>query len=199
MSTDKEQKVPTTQRSDYMRDYYRQNKDRILNQRKRRYQNDGEYRDKLNNSRRRTRILINEPQIIQSAGIDTEQEKEVEVAHLCLMRVLNPKDRAQSAVCKMYSIAGAALMAGVEKDKLIHWLYLGKLPQPLYRNDKNWRLYTEYEVAALKRIIKSHRLWCRANNYSFRMSQDLQEKIAKRFSQLVGGVEPDAYEVHDDL
>ena len=200
MSTDNEQKrSKTTIRSDYMRDYYRENKQRILDQRKRRYQNDHEYREKLNNSRRKTRVLMSEPQKIQSVGLNTEEEREVEVAHLCLMRVLNPKDRGLSVVCKMYSMSGAALMCGVEKDKLLHWLYKDKLPQPRYRSASNWRLYTEYEVAILKRYFKMHRTWCRANNYAFRMNKDLSDKIQNKFDELLGGVDPKDYEAHNDL
>lgn len=185
-------------RSEYMRDYYKENKQRILNQRKRRYQNDESYRDKLNESRRKSRVINSEPQVIQSVGINTEEEQEVEVAHLCKMRVLNPHDRNQSAVCKMYSLSGAALLIGVEKEKLAHWLYMDRLPQPRYRNKNNWRLYTQYEVDVLKRYFTAHRRWCRANNYTFRLTQDLQDKITAKFDQLIGGVLASEYKGQED-
>lgn len=195
MSTD--EKSPLN-RGSYMQEYYRKNKARILSQRRNRYQKDQEYRESLNHSRRLSRQLQTEPVKVQSVDIDTEQEKEIDVAHLCKMRVLNPNDKSQSAVVKMYSLSGTALALGIEKYKIESWLYNKKLPLPRYRNKQNWKLYTEDEVEILQKCFLYHRRQCQNNNYQFRLTKALREKIDNRFSVLVGGLNPERYENNDE-
>ena len=197
MSTDKENNTPLN-RATYMQEYYRHNKDRILAQRKRRYQNDEEYRDKRNQMRRKTRQVNNERMVIQSVDLDTEKEIIEEVSHLCNMKVLHPQERHRFAVCRMFSLSNTAMALGVEKTKLDHWIYLKKIPEPRYRNKQNWRLYTEDEVLAMKNAFAWHRRHCRNNNYVFRLNKKLMDRIDEKFSKLVGGVKPERFAENDE-
>ena len=112
-----------TNRSGYMQDYFRKNKERILGQRQRRYRSDPEYRKKVNESRRLSRQIKAAPEIIQSAGVNTEEEI-MPVA--TKMRVLHPKDNNLRAVVSMYTLGDTALALGVEKHKVDHWVYMKK-------------------------------------------------------------------------
>ena len=168
-----------------MQDYYRKNKERILVQRQRRYNSDPEYRKKVNESRRLSRQIKLAPEIIQSAGDNTEEEN-MPVA--TKMRVLHPQDNTLSAVVSMYTMGDVALALGVEKHKIDHWVYMKKLPQPRYRNKSNWRLYTEDELDIIKRYFLLYRRKFRNNNYSFRLTKEMSEKIQDSCSLLVGGL-----------
>ena len=174
-----------TNRAGYMQDYYRKNKERILVQRQRRYNSDPEYRKKVNESRRLSRQIKLAPEIIQSAGVNTEEEN-MPVA--TKMRVLHPQDNTLSAVVSMYTMGDVALALGVEKHKIDHWVYMKKLPHPRYRNKSNWRLYTEDELDIIKRYFLLYRRKFRNNNYSFRLTKEMSEKIQDSCSLLVGGL-----------
>ena len=184
-----------TNRSGYMQDYYRKNKERILGQRQRRYRSDPEYRKKVNESRRLSRQIKAAPEIIQSAGVNTEEEI-MPVA--TKMRVLHPKDNKLSAVVSMYTLGDTALALGVEKHKVDHWVYMKKLPQPRYRNKSNWRLYTEDELDIIKRYFLLYRRKFRNNNYTFRLTKEMSEKIQESCSKLVGGLLPTRFEESDN-
>lgn len=182
-------------RSGYMNSYYRKNKERILAQRKRRYQSDAEYRDRLNNQRRMSRRLNQEPQVYQSADVDESTDhKEIDMSLITKMRVLHPNDRSLSCVCDMHTIKSLAYSLNVEKRKIDAWLAQDKLPQPRYRNDRNWRLYTEYEVKAMESAFKKARKVAKLNNYAFRLTQEVRKNIEMKFSNFVGGIPEDQYE-----
>tara|TARA_Y100001973_G_C5160008_1_gene312989 strand:- start:328 stop:891 length:564 start_codon:yes stop_codon:yes gene_type:complete len=184
-----------TNRSGYMQEYYRKNKERILDQRKRRYASDDEYREKVNESRRLSRNIKSAPQIIQSAGVNTEEEN---MPVPTKMRVLHPEDKSLSAIVSMYTLGDAALAIGVEKHKIDHWVYMKKLPQPRYRNKSNWRLYTEDELDIIKRFFIIYRRKFRNNNYTFRLTKELSNKINEACGKLVGGLLPVRFEEQSD-
>ena len=114
------------------------------------------------------------------------------------MRVLHPKDNNLSAVVSMYTLGDTALALGVEKHKVDHWVYMKKLPQPRYRNKSNWRLYTEDELDIIKRYFLLYRRKFRNNNYTFRLTKEMSEKIQESCSKLVGGLLPTRFEESDN-
>lgn len=191
MSTDSK----PNNRSSYMSSYYRKNKERILAQRKRRYQSDADYRDRLNEQRRMSRRLNQEPQVYQSADVDeSTSNKEIDMTLITKMRVLHPTDRSLSCVCDMHTLKSLSYSLNVEKRKIDAWLAQDKLPQPRYRNDRNWRLYTEYEVKAMESVFKKARKEAKLNNYTFRLTQEVRKNIERKISSLVGGIPVDNYE-----
>mgnify|MGYP003951704167 CR=1 FL=1 len=191
MSTEDTPKSSRSNRNSYMQDYYKKNKDHILNQRSRRYKSDKDFRDRINLSRRKTRYLNNHDEKVQS--VDYLKEIEVNVAKT-KMRVIHPTDRTKSAVVNMYTLGDTALALGVDKNKLDNWLYRKALPQPIYRNKSNWRLYTEDQVQIMQQQFLTHKKQARKNNYTFRLTEDLQKIIKDKFSNLVGGINETNYE-----
>lgn len=180
----------TQSRSSYQRDYYLKNKQRILNRRKKMYQNDEEYRKKINKQRRTAR-LRKEQDSYQSAPALPKNE-EVEVEYNCEMKVLSA-DREKSHICKMYTITAVAMKLRLDKKRLEHLIYLRKIPRALYRNANGWRMYTEYEMNILVKAFAKFRKQATLNNYKFRVTQDLCVYIRTKFDVLVGGIPADKF------
>jgi len=183
MSEDMELKT-SNNKLKYNREYYNKNKDRIREQKKKRYQNDADYRNELNLKRRKARGVS-----IESPIID---ETEVEVAYDCVMKVLSP-DQTKSCVCKMYTMSGTAQKMRIKKEKLIHWIYLEKLPNARYRNDSNWRLFTEFEVEIMRKAFTKFRKKATVNNYRFKLTKELTDYINQEFTDLIGGIPADKF------
>lgn len=191
MSTDS----TSTNRAGYMNSYYRKNKERILAQRKRRYRSDSDYRNRLNEQRRMSRRLNQEPQVYQSAEVDsTPKIKESSLGLITKMRVIHPTDKSMSCVCNMHTLKSLSYSLNVDKRKIDAWLAQDKLPQPRYRNDRNWRLYTEFEVKAMESAFKKARKIAKLNNYTFRLTKEVRKDVQDRLSCFVGGVPVDHYE-----
>ena len=178
-------------RASYHRNYYAENKERILAQRRKRYKNDDDYRQASLAKRRRERHLLQ-----KEVYTSLEIKPEVEVKHDCIMKVLSA-DQTKSAIVKMYTPKGVAMKIGIEKSKFVHWVYLGKLPNANYRNERNWRLYTEYEVQILVRAFNKFKKKARLNNYRFRLSKEMTEYIQTKFTELVGGVPAEEFKNND--
>ena len=173
----------------YQREYYAQNKERIKTQRRNRYQNDDEYRAEFNRKRRMKR---NRKNMIESYDSLNVEEEVTDVSFDCMMKVLSA-DKTKSCVCKMYTMNGVALQVRVNKDKLVHWVYLKKIPNAKYRNGSNWRLYTEYEVDLLKRAFKHFRKKASLDNRKFTLTKEMTVYIFKRFDSLIGGIPEDKF------
>ena len=191
MSTEETKKKSQPSRNSYMQDYYKKNKEHILNQRSRRYKSDKDFRDRINLSRRKARRLNNHDEKVQS--VDYLKKVEVTVAKT-KMRVIHPTDRTKSAIVNMYTLGDTALALGVDKNKLDNWLYRKALPQPIYRNKSNWRLYTEDQVQIMQRYFLMYKKQARKNNYTFRLTEELKKIIKDKFSTLVGGINETNYE-----
>ena len=164
----------------YNREYYHKNKNRIKEQKKKRYKNDADYRDELNLKRRKARSVIDQ-------NTNIIDETEVEVAYDCVMKVLSP-DESKSCICKMYTMSGTAQKMKINKEKLVHWIYLEKIPNARYRNPSNWRLFTEFEVEIMRKAFAKFRKKATINNYRFKLTKELTEYINQEFSSLVGGI-----------
>lgn len=174
---------------EYQRDYYAENKERIKKQRRNRYQNDDEYRAEFNRKRRLKRNRINMTESYDSLYVE---EEVTDVSFDCMMKVLSA-DQTKSCVCRMYTMNGVALQVRVNKDKLVHWVYLKKLPNAKYRNGSNWRLYTEYEVELLKRAFKHFRKKASLDNRKFTLTKEMTAYIFKKFDTLIGGIPEDKF------
>jgi hypothetical protein len=176
-------KVTSDNKLKYNRAYYAKNKERIREQKKKRYQSDAEYRESLNLKRRKSRPLID------TTLVDGKEE---EVAYDCVMKVLSP-DQTKSCVCKMYTMSGTAQKIKVKKEKLIHWIYLEKLPNARYRNASNWRLFTEFEVEIMQKAFAKFRRKATQNNYRFKLDKELTDYINNKFADLIGGIPVESF------
>lgn len=180
-------------RAAYMREYYLKNKTRLMERRRNRYQQDAEYRAEYNRQRRARSLLQRTEEFVQSA----QPTEEVVLVPTYKMKVVSP-DRRSSAIVSMYTLREVALALGISKEKIVHWIYLEKLPEPKYRNANNWRLYTEYEVEFLKRGFARFKKKARLENYKFRMTRELSDYLNDKFRTLVGGVPSDVFESVED-
>ena len=176
-------------RATYQRVYYLSNKERIKNARSKRYQNDNEFRDRINLQRRKSRNLKN---MDSYQSIGSIKEEEVDILEDCMMKVMSP-NQSKSHICKMYSITGVAMRIRVDKKRLEHLIYQGKVPRARYRNIKGWRVYTEYELKILMRAFARFRKQATLNNYKFRFTKEMADYINLKFSKLVGGIPTDMY------
>lgn len=196
MSTDN----TSGKRSRYMNSYYRKNKERILAQRKRRYASDDSYRDKLNEQRRQGRRRKQEPEVYQSSEVNSEAERDGDkvMEFTSRMKVIHPYERGLSCICVMHTIKSTAFAVNVDKRKLEGWLAQSNVPRPRYRNHRNWRLYTEFEVKQMELCFKKYRKKAKLNNYVFRLTKEVKEDLENRFKNLVGGIPSESYEADDE-
>lgn len=176
-------------KTEYQREYYSKNKDRIKTQRKTRYQKDEEYRNAFNLKRRMSRHKKQLIDIYDSLDLAPVEDN---VLHDCVMKVLST-DQTQSCICKMYTMKGIALEVRVDKVKLVHWVYLERLPNANYRNGSNWRLYTEYEVQILKRAFAHFRKKANLENRKFTLTKEMSAYCFARFEELIGGIPEDQF------
>lgn len=182
-------------RQEYQREYYQRNKERILEQRKR-CSADPERRKKINKKRRASRRALEVVDKVQSLDYDATPPREVDMPKY-KMRILHP-DRDKSCICTMYTLRELSIALNINQTKVQHWIYLDKLPHARYRDSRNWRLYTEYEVEIMKKAFFKFRKKATLENYKFRLTKELSEFVQNKFSELVGGVPLDQFVPHED-
>ena len=93
----------------------------------------------------------------------------------------------------MYTMSGTAQKIKVKKEKLIHWIYLEKLPNARYRNASNWRLFTEFEVEIMQKAFAKFRRKATQNNYRFKLDKELTDYINNKFADLIGGIPVESF------
>jgi hypothetical protein len=173
-------------RSQYMKSYYEENRDKILERRKLRYANEAEYRKKINTQRRNTRRRkqkLDNRYVNLGDSIRDEGEP---------MKIYNP-ERTHYAIVRMYTVGRVADLIGVPRTQFYSWLHKGRIPEANYVKANGWRLYTEYEMRVLKRIVRSAKISLSMKAYQFRMNQRLKEEIFTQLNALVGGVPASAF------
>tara|TARA_Y100000592_G_scaffold48647_3_gene77102 strand:- start:5299 stop:5859 length:561 start_codon:yes stop_codon:yes gene_type:complete len=182
----------TVNRTDYMKEYYEQNKDRILKSRKVRYDNDPSYRGKLARNRSETRRRFKELERLKLKKKSIESGEEFVVESGKKMKVKTPTGK--TAVVHMYTLGQVCDIVKVKKASIINWINSGKLPESLYRNHVNWRLYTDDQVLALKNVIDAEMAICIRNKRKLRMTSKLASLINEKFNELEFGVDPEKLE-----
>jgi hypothetical protein len=185
MSETKEEKVES--RSDYYSRYYKENKQRILGIRKKRYMNDEVYRARINEQRRHNR---KRKRLMKDMGKGT---KDVIRDLGKPMKVFNP-DKTMSAVVKMYTVGRMADILKIKRTQMYGWLHKGKIPEANYVMVNGWRLYTEHELDLLEDILRKEKISLGRKGYDLRMSDNLENKIKLHFDLLIGGVKPSSFE-----
>jgi len=164
-------------RSQYMREYYANNRESILAQRKKRYKNDPEFRAKQNELRRKSRK--------RKALFDHKDDHSSSAPKATRMRVSYQGDYIQ---VDMYTVAQFCRHVGLQRPRVSKWYDAGWLKRPTYSNNLGHLLYTEYEFEGLTKIIRSHRMSQAARGYKFKADQDLKDAIQQFYSTLEKGL-----------
>tara|TARA_R110000824_G_scaffold2568_2_gene11795 strand:+ start:7675 stop:8244 length:570 start_codon:yes stop_codon:yes gene_type:complete len=174
-------------RSEYFKKYYEKNKERILTKKKEVYK-DPVIKRRIKAQRDKDRARERKIKLLLSKADKTEK-----VIKGMMMRVVHPEDPSRSAVVEMFYMGKTAEIATVPKKTFLSWVSNNRVPTPLYRTARGWRVYTEYEVAIMSKYLIWYRksLWMRG--YRLQMSQDASDDLAEKFSCLVGGIPEDKY------
>lgn len=160
-----------TNRSSYMREYYLKRQKEIRESRKRRYENDPDYRDQLIERKKRDR------QIKRMKRIQENTFKVSKMPPGRKMRLPSPFDDGENIIVKMFTINEFCEITAVNRSQMIHWLNRERVPAPNYRNSRGWKLYTEWEAKALRKLIYAEKKRLGRNGYSFKMSDQLSKEM----------------------
>lgn len=185
--TKKDKEADEKARALYYQNYYKDNRERILHNRSKRYKNDDIYRARVNELRRKNR---KRKRLMKDMGKGT---KEVIRDLGKPMKVYNP-DQTMFAIVKMYTVGRMADILNIKRTQIYGWLHNGRVPEANYVMSNGWRLYTEHELAVLEELLRKEKIALGRKGYDFRMSERLEQKIKVRFEALIGGVTPSSFE-----
>ena len=182
-------------RAEYMREYYKQNKKRILGRLRSRYEKEPEWVEEQKIKRREDRK--------RRRALKKHQEAEYRKVHGNKpkgqkMKVLHPEDPSRYCVCTMYTLPETAKIIGIPKTQIKSWVHLDRIPFPQYRSKKNYRLYTEFETELLKIIVRQERRLLTKECLLMRIRPEMTEKISDAFGFLLGGVPESEFKGDDN-
>lgn len=178
----------------YQKEYYRRNRERILEERRRRYREDEEYREKMRIRDRRV-YWFKRAQERPRRKLPTLGFEDIRPLGHIRIKVTNPEDRryGKEVEVPVYGTAEIGRMLDRDGQTIRKWLKRGVLPEPHFRGwavdfttkGRNPRLYTEDEV----RIIYENR------ELLTRPAQRLADSAFSRvlheeFGKLVQGLRP---------
>lgn len=164
-------------RQTYMRSYYEDNKEKILQRRRDRYKTDPEFRERLCANRResmsRRRLLGGhaKPAPKRSTGLEmvlSVQGKTVKVA--------------------MFNLSEVASKAAVTRNRLQIWANQDWFFAPSWRNTRGHKLYTQYETEIIVNLVSSYRSILTLRGYSFRVTKQMKEEFAALKKTMIQGV-----------
>ena len=188
-----EENQEKAQRNEYMRNYYAENRERILARRKVRYANDPEYKRKLTEQRRRTRQrkrILEKRDVRKELG-DTIRDKGKP------MKIYN-NQRTHYAIVRMFTVGRVADIIGIKRTHIYNWIHGERLPEANYVMKNGWRLFTEYEVQVIQDCVRRARIRMKRGGYDFRMDKRLDEEVKNKLNALVGGVPAYAFTEQDE-
>jgi len=180
---DEKDKAP---RHNYMKTYYEENKQTILDRKKQRYANDPEYRDRIHKNKRKYRIRKKYLDNVQKGhvGSVTTGGKEMKIVSPC---------GTKSHICKLFTIGQVAHHCAIPKTQLYSWVNKKRIPMSNYTTSAGWRLYTEYEMSILKKFVMKLKVNAGREYRTLRFSDIEQLEIHEKMEHLVGGVPPELY------
>lgn len=188
-----EENKEKAERNQYMRNYYAENRERILARRKVRYANDPEYKRKLTEQRRRTRQrkrILEKRDVRKELG-DTIRDKGKP------MKIYN-NQRTHYAIVRMFTVGRVADIIGIKRTHIYNWIHGERLPEANYVMKNGWRLFTEYEVQVIQDCVRRARIRMKRGGYDFRMDKRLEEEVKTKLNALVGGVPAYAFTEQDE-
>lgn len=142
----------------YFKGYYAEKKDEILENRKKRYNEDSEYREKVLQSSRDYR---------------EEQRKEPRVKTPRYQKPLvgtAPDGRE----IQLFSVGALAMFLGRSVQAINHWEKNGLIPRTPYRDERQFRFYTPPMMAAIKEEVGTKRRL-------FPVDPEMRDKIRQKW------------------
>lgn len=133
------------QRERALKSYYK-NKEAILERRRKRYQEDPEFRAKA---------LAASAEINKKRALDRRLKLKDErfVAETPKSFRIDLPD-GKYIVQEMFTTTQLAMQLERKASSIIQWEKMGLLPEPLYKGLNNFRLYTQFQVSEIVRIYK---------------------------------------------
>lgn len=175
-------------RSQYMRDYYKTHKEAILEQRKRRYDNDPAYRAKQNEMRRKSRLKKRLFDHKEDLSDSKPKGKAMKVAV-----------KGRHLIVKMFTVAEFCRYNGVTRARVGKWHQAGWLTKPSYTNSQGHYLLTEYEFEGLSKLLRSHRMSLAGKGYKFKADDSFKAKVGEYYKGLHKGVPHSVIEEDDNV
>lgn len=175
-------------RSQYMRDYYKTHKEAILEQRKRRYDNDPVYRAKQNEMRRKSRLKKRLFDHKEDLSDSKPKGKAMKVAV-----------KGRHLIVKMFTVAEFCRYNGVTRARVGKWHQAGWLTKPSYTNSQGHYLLTEYEFEGLSKLLRSHRMSLAGKGYKFKADDSFKAKVGEYYKGLHKGVPHSVIEEDDNV
>lgn len=146
----------------YQKEYYRRNRERLLEERRRRYREDEDYREKMRIRDRRV-YWFKRAQERPRRKLPTLGFEDIRPLGHIRIKVMNHEDRryGKEVEVPVYGTAEVGRMLDRDGQTIRKWLKRGVLPEPYFRGwsvdfatrGRNPRLYTEDEA----RIIYENR------------------------------------------
>lgn len=133
----------TPTKSGYFEAYYEENKDRINNERRRRYHMDPEYRTRVLDDSRRYRDNKRGP---------TSRRVRMPRYHVPMV-----KETGDGGEIRLFSVGAFAVSLGRSVQAINNWERAGILPQTPYRDRRGFRYYTTDMMAAARHVAGEKR------------------------------------------
>lgn len=160
------------------RQWYETNRERVASQRKARYENDPEYRDRILQNRKKQREREKE----------ARQRREVQgnVLENRKLKTFKVNSDLGSCVSTFYSIGQLAKELGVAVPTLRKWERDEIIPLPIYRTEGQHRLYTEDQVQTMKEVYTENK----QGKWSLKV---FKSELSLKLNTLTLGIRPERY------
>jgi hypothetical protein len=135
-------------RSEYNRRYYLKHREKIVTQRRRKYLTDADYADRQRQRSREDMRLLRARR--KKERIEKGPRENVPSAYRHYTLDVNGEKR----VVKMYRIGALGTRLDRKRKTLLGWEADGILPEAMFRDSSNRRLYSEDQVNALVAALK---------------------------------------------
>jgi hypothetical protein len=168
------------------RSWYETNKERIALQRKSRYENDPEYREKIlaNRKRQREREKVARSQrAVKGNVLENRSYKSFKV---------NSEEHG-SAVTYFLSIGQVAAVLEMSVPTLRKWERDGVMPAPIYRSKGGHRLYTIDQSNCIKDVYATYKARAEATGSPWKLTDAFKAELALSLNNLHLGVKPSSY------
>ena len=168
------------------RQWYEANKERVAAQRKARYENDPEYRERILANRRKQREKEKHERSrreVKGNVLENRRIKQFQVNH----------DELGSVVTQFYSIGQMAKRLNLAVPTMRKWEREGVIPEAMYRSNGGHRLYTVDQVNTISEVYEKHLSYTIAQKTHWKLSDEFRAELNERLSELVLGVKRDRF------
>ena len=163
------------------RQWYEQNKQRVAAQRKARYENDPEYRQRILDNRKKQREKEKHERSrreVKGNVLENRKLKQFQVKH----------DEYGSVVTQFYSIGQTAKKLNLAVPTIRKWEREGVIPEAMYRSNGGHRLYTLDQVTIIAEVYEKYLSECIKSQTHWKLSDEFRSELSVRLGELVNGV-----------